>query len=88
MKVRKGQRNKEKRREEGREGRKEREGRKSEGWEGGKKIGSTGTLVCQSGGRQDGYHVSLEPHLMGLKSYIISIWLWLVCVREREFVCF
>lgn len=28
----------------------------------------TGTLVCQSGGRQDGCHVSLEPRLRSLES--------------------
>lgn len=31
----------------------------------------TGTLVCQSGGRRDVCHASLQPHLKGLKSNIV-----------------
>lgn len=47
----------------GRKGGSKREDKRREGWREGKNLVQqvTGTLVCQSGGRQDGRHASPEP---------------------------
>lgn len=55
----------------GRMGKKERrrEDKWREGWGRGKSVQQViGTLVCQSEGRLDGHHASLEPRLRALKS--------------------
>lgn len=51
----------------------EKKGGKKRGGKEGKNLVQqvTGTLVCQSGGRRDVCHASLQPHLKVLKSNIV-----------------